>query len=215
MRLPDGSSTAKVTQAVQGLLDFICLAKYPIHSSQTLEAMDAALESFHENLEVFSELGIHDHFDIPKVHFAGHYRELIEQYRMTDNYNTESTERLHIEFAKDAYAASNRKDKYPQMTLWLEQQEKILHHMKYVGRIKPAFGHMAVMKPAPALIPHRYQQLPKNPTIASVTFLDLETKYGARQFQSALCRFVAQYQNPLHTAQQVAEMALAVHIPFS
>jgi hypothetical protein len=51
----------------------------------------------------------------------------------TDNYNTEYTERLHIDYAKDAYHATNHKDKFVQMTYWLKHKEKILHHDKYVN----------------------------------------------------------------------------------
>lgn len=44
----------------------------------------------------------------------------------------EYTERLHIDLEKDAYAATNHKDKFTQMTVWLEQKEKILRHHQYV-----------------------------------------------------------------------------------
>ena len=39
----------------------------------------------------------------------------------TDNYNTEATEWLHIDYAKDAYQATNHKDKFVQMTKWLKR----------------------------------------------------------------------------------------------
>jgi hypothetical protein len=42
-----------------------------------------------------------------------------------DNCNTENTERLHIDLAKDAYQSTNRKNEFSQMTLWLERKEKI------------------------------------------------------------------------------------------
>jgi hypothetical protein len=42
----------------------------------------------------------------------------------TDNYNTEYTEQLHIDLAKEAYRSTNFKDELPQMTLWLERKEK-------------------------------------------------------------------------------------------
>ncbi len=51
---------------------------------------------------------------------------------MTDNYNTEQSEHLHIDFAKNAYYASNHKDEYPQMTLWLERREKVQQHAKFI-----------------------------------------------------------------------------------
>ena len=49
---------------------------------------------------------------------------LIELYGTTDNYNTESTERLHIDLAKKEWGTTISKDEYPQITLWLERQEK-------------------------------------------------------------------------------------------
>jgi hypothetical protein len=51
---------------------------------------------------------------------------------MTDNYNTEYTEHLYIDLAKDTYRSINFKDEFPQMTLWLERKEKIHHHDKYI-----------------------------------------------------------------------------------
>ncbi|THU85229.1 hypothetical protein K435DRAFT_806077 [Dendrothele bispora CBS 962.96] len=46
-------------------------------------------------------------------------------FRHNRHFNTEHTERLHIDMAKDAYRASNRKDEYMQMTKWLERKEKM------------------------------------------------------------------------------------------
>ncbi|KJA16740.1 hypothetical protein HYPSUDRAFT_93749, partial [Hypholoma sublateritium FD-334 SS-4] len=124
VRLPNGASTPRLVRTVRGLLNFLNLARYPVHSSTTLAAMDEALQMFHNNRDVFIELGIRQHFDIPKFHFTGHYRFFLEMYGTADNFNTENTERLHIDMAKNAYAASNRKDEYPQMTAWLDRQEK-------------------------------------------------------------------------------------------
>jgi hypothetical protein len=81
--------------------------------------MHDALARFHADKDIFIELGVHSHFNIPKLHFAIHYVHLIKLFGTTDNFNTEYTEHLHIDLAKDAYAATNRKDKYPQMTVWL------------------------------------------------------------------------------------------------
>jgi len=50
---------------------------------------------------------------------------MIKLLGTTDNYNMETTERLHIDLAKDAYRATNKKEYYEQMLLWLERREKI------------------------------------------------------------------------------------------
>jgi hypothetical protein len=57
-----------------------------------------------------------------------HYASSIRLFGITDNYNTEQSERLHIDFAKDAYRATNHKDEYYQMTRWLERREKVQLH---------------------------------------------------------------------------------------
>ncbi|KAJ7860220.1 hypothetical protein B0H14DRAFT_3084863 [Mycena olivaceomarginata] len=116
LRLPDRNSTARLIRAVRGALDFLYLSQYPTHSSETLSLLNDALKMFHANKEVFVDLGIHADFNFPKLHNLRHYLMTIKLFGTTDNYNTEYTERLHIDFAKDAYRATNRKDEYTQMT---------------------------------------------------------------------------------------------------
>ncbi|KAJ3007938.1 hypothetical protein NUW54_g3348 [Trametes sanguinea] len=132
LRLPNGMSPARLVRATRSLLDFLYLAQYPCHSSKTLKLLDEALLAFHANKAVFSDLQIRENFRLPKLHFLEHYRRCIELYGTTDNYDTQYSERLHIDFTKEAYRASNRKDEFAQMTRWLERKEKILHHQKYV-----------------------------------------------------------------------------------
>ena len=54
-----------------------------------------------------------------------HYVQLIQMFGSADGFNTEWSERLHIDYAKDAYRASNRRDYVAQMTVWLSRQEKV------------------------------------------------------------------------------------------
>ena len=39
-----------------------------------------------------------------------HYIHSVKTHRTADEYNTESPEQLHIDYAKDAYRASNKHD---------------------------------------------------------------------------------------------------------
>ena len=126
--LPGGLSNIRLVRAVRALLDFIYLAQYPVHSDETHSLLDNALERFHDNKNIFIDLSLRDSFNIPKLHSAKHYTLYIRLYGTLDNCNIEYTERLHIDLAKDAYRATNRKDEYSQMTLWLERREKIFRH---------------------------------------------------------------------------------------
>jgi hypothetical protein len=61
--------------ATHSLLDFLYLACYPIHSLESLDSLKAALTRFHDNHNVFIELGVQEHFHLPKLHFLCHYTQ--------------------------------------------------------------------------------------------------------------------------------------------
>ncbi|KAL7279210.1 hypothetical protein ACG7TL_007050 [Trametes sanguinea] len=130
--LANGVSPARLLRAVRAILDFLYLAQYPAHTTTTLRLLRNALQRFHDHKSVFVDLGIRTHFKIPKIHALEHYIPSIRLFGTTDNYDTQYTERLHIDFAKEAYRATNRKDEFPQMTLWLERREKVLRHEAYI-----------------------------------------------------------------------------------
>jgi hypothetical protein len=130
--LPSGAAPAWIIRAVHTLLNFLYLAQFPSHATDTLNLLDEAVDLFHLDKQVFVDLGICDHFNFPKLHSLLHYKVSITLFGTTDNYNTEQTEWLHIDFTKDAYHASNHKDEYPQMTAWLEHCEKVQQHSLFV-----------------------------------------------------------------------------------
>ena len=87
------------------------------------------------------DLGVQDHFNILKIHSLLHYSSSIHIFSTTNNYNTEQTEQLHIDFVKNAYCSTNHKDEYPQMTTWMEHCKKIQQHMvciKFLQQQQPA-----------------------------------------------------------------------------
>ena len=133
MPLPNGVSSVRLVRAVRAILDFLYLAQYPVHTSETLSLLYDALSRFHVNKDIFVDIGVRAGWGIPKLHFLKHYALLIKRLGTADNFNTEYTERLHIDLAKEAYEATNAKDEFPQMTLWLERREKILRHDRYVN----------------------------------------------------------------------------------
>ncbi|KAH9952832.1 hypothetical protein BC827DRAFT_1262527 [Russula dissimulans] len=108
--LPHGQMPSRVIKVVHALLDLLYLAQFPSHTMETLQCLEGSLALFHQNKSIFVDLGVQEHFNIPKFH---------------NNYNTEQSERLHIDFAKEAFRATNYKNEYPQMTTWLERREKV------------------------------------------------------------------------------------------
>ncbi|KAJ7805346.1 hypothetical protein B0H14DRAFT_3091618 [Mycena olivaceomarginata] len=129
VKLPGGFSA--------GVLDFVYSAQYPLHTTQTIDHLEDARMRFHRNKSIFVDLGIREDFHLPKLHGCEHYVPNITNFGTTDNYNTEYTERLHIDLAKDAYRSTNRKDEFSQMPLWLERKEKIQRHDKFIDKLHP------------------------------------------------------------------------------
>lgn len=128
-----GAVDDQVLRVAQALVDFIYYAQFQVHTTETLNMLRTALDTFHANKEIFVTLEIREHFNIPKVHSMLHYYEAIVAKGTLDGYNTELPERLHIEYAKDAYRAGNRRDYIAHMTTWLRRQEAVDERMSYLG----------------------------------------------------------------------------------
>ncbi|KJA23030.1 hypothetical protein HYPSUDRAFT_138406, partial [Hypholoma sublateritium FD-334 SS-4] len=209
IRLPDGLSNKPLIATVRGMLDFIYLAQYPIPTTQTLDQL---------NDHIFVTLGIRQAFDFPKLHFMGHYRMFIELYGTADNFNMEYTKHLHINIAKDVYAATNKKDEYSQMTGWLDRCKKMLQHEKYIRRHEDAaHNSQSPHKPPPSLISARHVQMAKHPTCQSVPLDVVRNQYGAHFFNAALARFIIPRLTPEAnlTPQQIEAMSHTFDIPFT
>jgi hypothetical protein len=76
---------------------------WAIHMTESLIALYDTLNTLHANKDIFVELGIRQIFNIPKLHSLWHYSGLIKLFSTTDNYNTQATEHLHINYMKEAY----------------------------------------------------------------------------------------------------------------
>jgi hypothetical protein len=214
--VPGGQVSSRVVKAVRALLDFLYVAQYPSHTTDTLLCLEACLSRFHANKDAFIDLGVRDHFNIPKIHSLLHYKSSIKLFGTTDNYNTEQTERLHIDFTKDAYRATNHKDEYTQMTTWLERREKIQQHE---GFIKWHQSHQeqvvhSLTRIGPPQPDACCLKMALHPSVKAASFDDLTTKYGAQQFLDTLADFIAHTNNPGASAVALRNQAANILIPF-
>ncbi|KAM6504098.1 hypothetical protein JOM56_001041 [Amanita muscaria] len=204
IRLPGGFNSRRLLPAI---------------SMQDLKYMESSLKSFHENKAIFVDLGIRDNFTIPKLHALEHYITSIQLFGSTDNYNTQHTERLHIDYTKEAYRATNTRDEYPQMTAWLERREKIEQHKKYIQWQNRAPSLDDTLPLPPQIMPHSltdrlHIKMTQKPTIQVVSLHDLVSKYGASFFCDAFARFVVLWRHPQTTRSHLEREAIDVHIPF-
>ena len=143
-------------------------------------------DKFHQAKDVFIELGIREHFNIPKLHGLAHYRRSITVFGTADNYNTEQSERLHIDFTKKAYRATNCKDEFKQMVTWVERQEA-MHHCAVLIELRkssptPPPIHPTVCYPEQSTL---YPFLAIHPSEKGISFDSLANRYGAVDFKTA------------------------------
>lgn len=122
----------EVAIAAKAILDFLMYSRLQVQTTSTLRAMKEALHTFHCYKEIFVEKGIRDNFNIAKIHSMLHYIEKIRCLGTTDGFNTETTERLHIDLAKEAYRASNKRDYHAQMTKYLSRLEALDKFTEYL-----------------------------------------------------------------------------------
>src|SRR6201996_6178064 len=197
LALPGVWSSACLARIVRALLDFIYLSQYPVHTTASLNAMDTVLRRFHDDKDVLIELGVREHFKLPKLHSLLHYTRSITLFGTADDYNTEQSERLHIDFTKKAYCASNFKDESKQMTTWLERQESIHQHAAFIDWCKGGFP----VSPSPSLA-YPHQNLMLSPVLTAypsekgITFERLFNRYRAINFQDALADFIVRQNYP-------------------
>ncbi|KAI0258067.1 hypothetical protein BC834DRAFT_799640, partial [Gloeopeniophorella convolvens] len=222
-----GVLTGAVTGAVIGavaddwmkmakaLLDFVFHARLHAQTTRTIAGLLKALDRFHQSKHVVINTGIREHFEIPKVHSMVHYAAFIESHGAVVGFNTETPERLHIDFAKRAYRATNKRDYTSQMTQWLRRQEavdvadayltwckhvdnpslvpvsegpdKLIHEFK---RQQNDRGVLASVGDIPGMPPRVIRIAVKSPAPKTRTDT-LITKYGALQFTTALNSFLS------------------------
>ncbi|KAI6094678.1 hypothetical protein EDD16DRAFT_1683229, partial [Pisolithus croceorrhizus] len=181
-----GAVEDRVLMVARSLLDFIYYAQLQQHTDTTLIAMEESLKSFHEHKHVLIELELREDFNMLKIHSMQHYISSIRALGSADGYNTEYPERLHINYAKDGYRASNKCDYMEQMALWLQCQEAVHYKSAYLAWRKSQDGNSDFEMP-----PQVHYKVAKTPPRHQVSIDHIECDYGAIEFIPALEHFLA------------------------
>ncbi|KAJ7207810.1 hypothetical protein B0H12DRAFT_1034405 [Mycena haematopus] len=128
-----------VHRAVRSILDFIYYAHFEVHCDDSLAKLDSAWAAFHSEKAIFIDLEIRRHFNVNKLHKLKHYVDSIRSRGTADGFNTENTERLHIDLAKAGYKATNKVAYTRQMTVWLRRQEAVYRFGTYLQWAVPGY----------------------------------------------------------------------------
>ncbi|KIK13304.1 hypothetical protein PISMIDRAFT_18070 [Pisolithus microcarpus 441] len=181
----------RVLIVARSLLDFIYYTQLQQHTDTTLTAMEESLKTFHSHKDVLVELQVREDFNVPKIHSLKHYVSSIRALGSADGYNTEYPECLHIDYAKDGYRASNKRDYVEQMALWLQRQEAMHYKSAYLAWRK---SHADSDLPDASLLQtpvKTHYKVAKNPSRRQVSIAHIESDYNAPEFIPALKHFLA------------------------
>ncbi|KAG9093118.1 hypothetical protein FS749_015043 [Ceratobasidium sp. UAMH 11750] len=122
-----GSRPPEAVGAARCIMDFMYRARLPQLDDDDLEELEVDLAKFHQLKDIFvSKGGLNTALGwdgIPKLHMLSHYVYFIREFGTTDGYNTEISERLHIDYVKIPYRASSKVDPILQMITWLQRRE--------------------------------------------------------------------------------------------
>ena len=68
----------EMVKALQAFLNFCYIVRRDVHDTESLKALQDALDRFHKHHEIFQTSGVHPNgFDLPRSHAAVHYMHLI------------------------------------------------------------------------------------------------------------------------------------------
>ncbi|KAG2111380.1 hypothetical protein BD769DRAFT_1690379 [Suillus cothurnatus] len=178
---------SKVAIITWSILDFCYYAQLHTHTSESLDGLENALTVFHTNKDVLEELAVHEHFNIPKLHQLSHYVQSIKLFGAADGFNTELPECLHIDFAKDAYHASDKRDYEEQMMAKCSAQTE--HGCEYNSDCDDENEEFVV----PVVSQDIVHVLAKTPPHPQQSVQHLETIHGAIDFLPAFKSFLQKH----------------------
>ena len=114
-----------MVRALSAFLDFCYLVRRSVLNEETLDAIDVAVERFHQERAVFITTGVRAHLSLPRQHAMVHYRELIELFGAPNGLCSSITESKHIRAMKEPWRRSNKFNALGQMLVTNQRLDKL------------------------------------------------------------------------------------------
>lgn len=116
----------EMVKALQAFLDFCYIVRRDVHDTQSLKALEDALDRFHQHREIFRTTGIRPNgFDLPRSHAAVHYLRLIRAFGAPNGLCSSITESKHIKAVKEPWRQSSRWNALKQMLTTNSRLDKL------------------------------------------------------------------------------------------
>ena len=114
-----------MVRALSTLLDFCYLVRCSVLNEVTLDAIDAAVERFHQERTVFITSGVCVHLSLPRQHAMVHYHELVKLFGAPNGLCSSITESKHIRAVKEPWQWSNKFNALGQMLVTNQRLDKL------------------------------------------------------------------------------------------
>jgi hypothetical protein len=121
----EGHVPDDMVQAMHAFLEFCYIARHNVHDTNSLTALDDALQRFHHHREIFRTSGVHNDFNLPRQHSLNHYVKLIRAFGAPNGLCSSVTESKHIKAVKEPWRRSNRFEALSQMLLTNQCLDKL------------------------------------------------------------------------------------------
>ncbi|KAJ7186674.1 hypothetical protein C8R46DRAFT_1157898 [Mycena filopes] len=103
-----GHVPAEMVKCVSAFLDFCYLVRRNALTTDTLDAIDEALERFHTHRNIFIATGVRVTISLPRQHSMVHYRPSIVLFGSPNGLCSSITESKHIKAVKEPWRRSSR-----------------------------------------------------------------------------------------------------------
>lgn len=115
-----------MVRCIASFLDFCYIARRPVFTEDTLTQLQAALDSFHRDREIFRTSDVRtDGFSLPRQHSMKHYLPLIQLFAAPTGLCSSITESRHITTVKKPWRRSNRYKALGQMLVINQRLDKL------------------------------------------------------------------------------------------
>ena len=122
----EGYVPDEMVKALQAFLDFCYIVQRDIHDTQSLEALEDALDGFHTHREIFQTSGVRPSgFNLPRSHAAVHYLHLIWAFGAPNGLCSSITESKHIKVVKEPWQRSSHWNALGQMLTTNSRLDKL------------------------------------------------------------------------------------------
>ncbi|KAF8808754.1 hypothetical protein BYT27DRAFT_7255218 [Phlegmacium glaucopus] len=143
--------------AVSAFMEFCYLVRQSQIDESILFRIDAAVQRYHEEHQIFITLGIHNHFDLPHQHSLLHYQSLNQMFGAPNGVCSSITKSKHIKAVKQPWQHSSQNNAISQMLLMNQQVDKLAAaciNFEECGMLTSVQGNPTTMwHPLPATVP--------------------------------------------------------------